>query len=115
MIMEHDLENYDSDLKDANAKIQNKRTENATKSNKCNQCGYASSQAGTLRRHLKTHNGKSQTNATSVTQPAIFEETYEEAQTSVESHYKSIANILKFRIPIDGKKQLHFLMGENNF
>ena len=27
------------------------------KSNKCNQCGYASSQAGNLRRHLKTHSG----------------------------------------------------------
>ena len=25
------------------------------KLNKCNQCDYASSQAGTLRRHLKTH------------------------------------------------------------
>ena len=28
---------------------------NEEKSNKCNQCDYASSQAGTLRRHLKTH------------------------------------------------------------
>ena len=28
------------------------------KLNKCNQCDYASSQAGHLRRHLKTHSGK---------------------------------------------------------
>ena len=28
------------------------------KSNKCNQCGYASSQAGNLRRHLKIHSGE---------------------------------------------------------
>ena len=29
------------------------------KSNKCNQCGYAFSQEGSLRRHMKTHSGKS--------------------------------------------------------
>ena len=28
------------------------------KSNKCNQCNYASSQAGVLRIHLKTHSGE---------------------------------------------------------
>ena len=28
------------------------------KSNKCNQCDFASSQAGDLRRHLKTHSGE---------------------------------------------------------
>ena len=28
------------------------------KSNKCNQCDYASSRAGDLRRHLKTHTGE---------------------------------------------------------
>ena len=31
---------------------------NFTKSNKCNQCDYASSDAGNLRRHLKTHSGE---------------------------------------------------------
>ena len=29
-----------------------------TVSNKCNQCKYASSQAGNLKRHLKAHSGK---------------------------------------------------------
>ena len=28
------------------------------KSNKCNQCDYASSRVGDLRRHLKTHSGE---------------------------------------------------------
>ena len=28
------------------------------KSNKCNQCDYATSRAGDLRRHLKTHSGE---------------------------------------------------------
>ena len=35
-------------------------------SNKCNQCDFASSQAGHLRRHMKSHNGKCQSNATNV-------------------------------------------------
>ena len=30
----------------------------AEKSNKCNQCDYASSQVGHLRTHLKTHSGE---------------------------------------------------------
>ena len=41
------------------------------KSNKCNKCNYASSQAGNLKRHLKTHSGKSQTNETDVTIPLL--------------------------------------------
>ena len=36
------------------------------KSNKCNQCDYASSSPGNLRRHLKTHSGEKSTNATNV-------------------------------------------------
>ena len=32
------------------------KTHSGEKSNKCNQCDYASSQAGDLKRHLKTHN-----------------------------------------------------------
>ena len=35
------------------------------KPNKCNQCDSASSQAGPLRTHFKTHNGKNQTHASS--------------------------------------------------
>jgi uncharacterized Zn-finger protein len=34
------------------------KTHSGEKSNKCNQCDYASSQAGVLRRHLKTHSGE---------------------------------------------------------
>ena len=43
------------------------------KSNKCNQCDYASSRAGNLRSHLKSIVWKSKTNATTVIiQPAIL-------------------------------------------
>ena len=34
------------------------RAHSGEKSNKCNQCDYASSLAGNLRRHLKTHTGE---------------------------------------------------------
>ena len=33
-------------------------TTSREKTNKCNQCGYASSYAGNLRTHLKTHTGE---------------------------------------------------------
>ena len=56
--MEQNLQNYDLDLKDANVKI--KITSNVIKSNKCNQCDYASSRASSLRTHLKTHSGEKQ-------------------------------------------------------
>ena len=63
---------YDFSLKGANVKIQNNTADNVIKANKCNQCNYASSRAGHLRRHLKTHSGdKSQTNATNVTLPLL--------------------------------------------
>ena len=52
------MENYDLVLKGANEKIPKKTTDNVIKSNKCNQCDYASSQAGNLRQHLKTHSGE---------------------------------------------------------
>ena len=52
------MENYELCLKDANVRIQKKATENVIKSNKCNQCGYTSSQAGNLRQHLKMHSGE---------------------------------------------------------
>ena len=53
--MEQNLENYDLGLKDGNVKIRKKNTDNVIKSHKCNQCNFASSRAGSLRRHLKTH------------------------------------------------------------
>ena len=54
LAMEQALENYDFGLKDANGKMSDSVHANA-KLNKCNQCDYASSQAGHLRLHLKTH------------------------------------------------------------
>ena len=56
--MEKNSENFDFGLKDANVKILKKNTENVIKSHRCNQCGYASSHAGDLRTHLKTHSGE---------------------------------------------------------
>ena len=53
--MEQNLENYYFGLKDANVKILKKNTDNVIKSQKCNQCDYASSCARNLRTHLKTH------------------------------------------------------------
>ena len=52
------MDNYAFGLKDANVKILNKTTDNVTKSNNCNQCNFASSRSGNLRRHLKTHSGE---------------------------------------------------------
>ena len=46
------MEIYGFDKKDVNVKTK------VIKSNKCNQCDYASSQAGHLRRHLKKHSGE---------------------------------------------------------
>ena len=43
------------------------KTHSGENSNKCNQCDFASSQAGNLKKHMKTHSGESQTNATNVT------------------------------------------------
>ena len=47
-------ENYDFVLKNANVKIPKKTTYNENKSNKCNQCDYASSRAD----HLRTQRRK---------------------------------------------------------
>ena len=52
------MENYYFVLKVANVRIPRKTTENVTKSNKCNQCDFASSYASALRTHLKTHSGE---------------------------------------------------------
>ena len=52
------MENYDFVLKGANEKIPKKTPDNVIKSNKCNQCDYASSLEDNLRKHLKTHSGE---------------------------------------------------------
>ena len=64
-IMEQTFKHYDFGLKVE--EILEKKTDNDIKSHKCNQCDYASSQAGALRIHLKRHNEEKQTNATNVT------------------------------------------------
>ena len=56
--MDQNLQNYDFGLKDANVKIRKKNIDNVIKSHKCNQCNFASSRAGSLRRHLKMHSGE---------------------------------------------------------
>ena len=38
--------------------ILKKNTYNVLKSHKCNQCDFATSQAGNLKTHLKTHSGE---------------------------------------------------------
>ena len=47
------------------------KTHNGEKSYNCNQCNYASSQAGHLRTHLKNTIWKIQTNATNVIMPLL--------------------------------------------
>ena len=49
------MESFKFGLKDANVKILKKTIKNVIKSNKCNQCDYASSHTGNLRAHLITH------------------------------------------------------------
>ena len=53
-------QNYDNDssLDQVNVKDPKRMRNNEDKSNKCNQCGYASSHAGNLRKHLKMHSGE---------------------------------------------------------
>ena len=49
------------------------KTHSGEKPNKCNQCDYASSQAGDLRTHFKTTVEKSQANATNVIMPLLMQ------------------------------------------
>ena len=69
----------DFGLKDANVKSLKKTTDNVTKSNKCNQCDFASYEAGNLRQHLKTHSGE-KPNKCNQCDYASSEETFENAQ-----------------------------------
>ena len=50
------------------------KVQNGEKSNTCNQCKYASSWAGNLRRHLITQSGEKQRNVISVTIPPLWQE-----------------------------------------
>ena len=56
------MENFDFGLEpsidDANVKNLKKTTGNMTKSNKCNQCDFASAYASALSTHLKIHSGE---------------------------------------------------------
>ena len=54
--MEEALNINDFGSNDANGEIL--KTNNVIQSHKCNQCNFASSQGGHLRRHLKTHSGE---------------------------------------------------------
>ena len=58
VVMEEILDNHHLGLKEANVEMVQKRTDKVVKSNKCNQCEYASSLAGNLRLDLKTHTGE---------------------------------------------------------
>ena len=51
------MENNYFGSKDTKEELPGKTTGNVVKSKKCNQCDYASSHAGHLKSHLKTHSG----------------------------------------------------------
>ena len=54
--MEQTFQNDDFALK--GEEILKKKTDSDIKSNKCNQCDYAFSRTGDLRRHLRIHSGE---------------------------------------------------------
>ena len=55
--MDQNFEPRDCSKSTAN-QVSMRETEGREKSNKCNQCDFASSYASHLRRHLKTHSGE---------------------------------------------------------
>ena len=98
--MEQTIENDNVSVTNGNVQSLMNKRDNVTKSNRCNQCDYASSYASHLRTHLKTHSGeksnkcnqcdyvyfrasdlnkhlrkveKSQTNATNATMPTFWQ------------------------------------------
>ena len=58
--MDHNVDNFDLSAKDVGieAPLRVTKSGQSKKLNKCNQCDYASSEAGDLRKHLKTHSGE---------------------------------------------------------
>ena len=56
--MDQTLEQHDSSGNKTNVKVPMRETNNGEKTNKCNQCAFAASQAGDLKIHLKTHSGE---------------------------------------------------------
>ena len=56
--MDQNLESLSFSKYDNNIKTPIRKTKTREKSNKCNQCDSAFSQAGNLRTHLKTHSGE---------------------------------------------------------
>ena len=56
------------------------KAHNGEKSNKCDQCDFASSQAGNLRRHLKSH---SREKLNKLNQPVVKKEELEESSIRV--------------------------------
>ena len=55
LIMDKSLGQQDSNEYPGDVEVRIADTKNKEKPHKCNQCDYASSQASSLRRHLKTH------------------------------------------------------------
>ena len=56
--MDQNIGQKDSNFSMASVEAPMRETNTGEKSNKCNQCDFASAQAGNLRRHLKTHSGE---------------------------------------------------------
>ena len=80
--MEQTCQNDDFGLKAE--EILKKKIDNAIKSNKCNQCDYASSHAGDVRKHMKIHSGEKSRKMQPIWLCLFlgrrFEETFENAQ-----------------------------------
>ena len=56
--MDKNLDNLHLSKDDDNIKAHMRKTKPSKDSKKCNQCGFISSRAGNLRRHMKIHSGE---------------------------------------------------------